>query len=108
MITATTLTGSSVGGAALNSTNLLTNLGAFTNTGAGGFALTNAQTLTVTGAVDAGTATLGLTTTGAGHTLTVATTGSGIGDGKHGDVGFVGRTGSLSTRDATVTGRRSI
>jgi hypothetical protein len=61
-ITAAALTGSSVGGTALNQPNLLTNLGPFTNAGAGGFSLTDGQTLNVTGAVDAGTGGLALTT----------------------------------------------
>jgi filamentous hemagglutinin family protein len=63
VITAASLTGGSVGGATLSQTNLLTNLGPFTNAGAGGFTLTDGQTLNVTGAVGAGTGGLMLTTT---------------------------------------------
>jgi hypothetical protein len=43
LITATTLTGSSGGGTTLNQINQLANLGTFTNTGAGGFALTDGR-----------------------------------------------------------------
>jgi filamentous hemagglutinin family protein len=80
LITAATLTGASVGGTTLNQTNLMTNLGPFANAGAGGFALTNGQTLNMTGAVDAGTGGLALTTTsgnlvvGAGLTAGTAAT----------------------------------
>jgi filamentous hemagglutinin family protein len=86
LIAAATLTGSSVGGATLNQTNLVTNLGAFTNTGAGGFTLTDGQTLNVTGAVGAGTGGLALTTTSgnlvvgaglsAGPTMTLTSAGT--------------------------------
>jgi filamentous hemagglutinin family protein len=63
LIAAATLTGNSTGGTALNRANLLANLGPFTNTGSGGFTLSDGQTLNVTGAVDAGTGGLALTTT---------------------------------------------
>src|SRR5207253_5300365 len=52
-ITANTLTGSSVGGLALNSANAISNLGQFDNTGSGDIQLTNAQALTVSGNVNA-------------------------------------------------------
>jgi filamentous hemagglutinin family protein len=70
-IDATTLTGSSAGGAALNGANLIGTLGAFTNSGAGGFALTDGEKLDVGGAVDAGTGNLALTTTGTGSNIGV-------------------------------------
>ncbi len=86
VITADTLTGSSVDGATLNEANLLTHLGAFSNTGTGDLALTNAQTLNVIGAVDAGTGALALTTTSgdlalaagltAGTTVTLTSAGT--------------------------------
>ena len=67
-----------MGGAALNQANLVANLGPYTNTGAGGFALTDGRTLNVTGAVDAGTGDLALTTTSGnlavGADLTAGTT----------------------------------
>ena len=85
-ITAATLTGNSRLGASLNQANLLTNLGPFTNAGAGGFALSDGQTLNVTGAVNAGTGGLALTTTSgnlvvgaglkAGTTVTLTSAGT--------------------------------
>ncbi len=62
VITANTLTGSSSGATRLQGANALTNLGAFTNT-AGNFYLTNAQTLTVDGTVNAGSKVMSLNTT---------------------------------------------
>ena len=85
LISAATLTGTSVGGTTLNQTNLLTNLGPFTDGGAGGFALTNGQTLNVTAAIGAGTGGLALTTTSgnlvlgaglAGTTVTLTSAGT--------------------------------
>ncbi len=61
VIEATTLTGSSVGDTTLDGANLIGTLGSFT---AAGFALTNAQSLAVFGAVDGGTSTSLTTTTG--------------------------------------------
>jgi filamentous hemagglutinin family protein len=68
-IDATKLRGSSVGGAAFNSANLIGTLGVFTNSGAGGIALTDGEKLVVGGTVNAGTGNLALTTTGAGSTI---------------------------------------
>ena len=64
-----TLSGSSVGGANFAGNNLIGKLGAFTNSGAGGFALVNDETLTVGGAVNAGTGNLSLTAMGAGSKM---------------------------------------
>jgi filamentous hemagglutinin family protein len=71
VITATTLTGSSSGATTLTSANQITDLGAFTNSAAGGFALTDGKTLTVNGAVNAGSGNLSLTTTGAGNNIVI-------------------------------------
>jgi filamentous hemagglutinin family protein len=71
LITAPMLTGSSSGGTSLSSANLITDLEAFSNTGTGGLSVTNAKALTVTGAVNSGSGALTLTTTGAGHSITV-------------------------------------
>jgi len=60
-ITATTLTGSSVGSTTLNGANLIGTLGSFT---AAGFNLTNAQALAVNGSVNGGASTALTTTTG--------------------------------------------
>ena len=68
-VDAAALSGSSVGGTTLNGANQIATLDAFTNTGAGGFALTDAGSLAVNGAVDAGTGDLALTTTGAGSDI---------------------------------------
>ena len=62
VITASTLTGSAVGGAALNGANRVGDLGTFSNTGAGSFSFTDAQALTVIGAVQS-SGSLTLTTT---------------------------------------------
>ncbi|MDB5481350.1 MAG: hypothetical protein JWO83_2403, partial [Caulobacteraceae bacterium] len=75
IITAFTVTGSSVGGATLTQANQFANIGAFTNTGVGNLSIAdaNATGLTVTGAVDAGAGnTLTLTTTTNGAPLTLA------------------------------------
>ena len=55
--------GGSAGGTTLNGANLVATLNAFTNTGAGGFALSDGEALTVNGAVNGGTGDLALTTT---------------------------------------------
>ncbi|HWU78023.1 MAG TPA: hypothetical protein VN043_16110, partial [Rhodanobacter sp.] len=61
VITADMLSGSSVGATALNGANRIGTLGGFT---AANFALTNAQALSVTGAVDGGASTALATTSG--------------------------------------------
>jgi hypothetical protein len=92
VITAATLTGSSVGGTTLNGANLVTSLGAFSDTGAGnatGFSLTDAQALSITGTLQstgqikltttggtASTLTLGGNMTAAGNTVTLTATGA--------------------------------
>jgi hypothetical protein len=68
IISATTLTGSSVGATALTAANLITDLGTFT---AAGLSLTDADDLTTTGTIDAGTHTIALTTTGSHHDIAV-------------------------------------
>ncbi len=70
-IDAATLTGSSMGGVTLNGDNLIGTLGAFSNTGSDGFALTDGETLAVGGAVNSGTGRLTLTTTGAGDNIAI-------------------------------------
>ena len=86
IITASTVTGSSVGGATLTEANLFANLGAFTNTGAGDLSITDAKAsgLTINAAVGIGTGTLTLTSSGAidqtAGTITAGTlTGSSVG-----------------------------
>ena len=73
VITATTLNGTSVGGASLTQGNLVTSLGAFTDIGDGstGIAFTNAQALGTTGTVSSATGPITLTTTGTGSNLTL-------------------------------------
>jgi hypothetical protein len=58
----------------LNAANVFTNLGAFTTGGNYAFSLTDAHDLTVTGAVNAGTGALTLTTTGSGNDIIVNNT----------------------------------
>ena len=53
-IDASSLTGSSVGSVTLNGANLVATLNAFTDTSTGGFALTDGETLTVGGVLNAG------------------------------------------------------
>ena len=65
------------GATTLNGANVFTNLGAFTTDGNNAFSLTDAHDLTVTGTVNAGTAGLTLTTTGAGDDLFVNSTLTG-------------------------------
>jgi filamentous hemagglutinin family protein len=62
-IDATALAGSSFGGTTLGGANEIADLDAFTNSGAGGIALTNGKTLRVDAAVDAGSGNLTLSTT---------------------------------------------
>jgi hypothetical protein len=71
VITAGTLTGKSSGGASFDDANAIAKLGAFTNAGAGGFSLSNAQSLSVGGALNAGTGDVELWMTGAGHNLSI-------------------------------------
>src|SRR5574337_658230 len=71
-ITADTVTGQSTGATALNGSNHIGTLGSFT---AANFALTNAQALTVTGAVDGGALTA-LTTPAASLAINGAVTGN--------------------------------
>src|SRR6185437_434763 len=59
-----TLSGTSTGGTTLDDTNRVANLGSFTNTGTGGFSLTDAEGLTITAAVAAGSDNLALHVTG--------------------------------------------
>ncbi len=69
-ITASTLTGSSHGAVTLSAANTIADMGAFT-TANNAFHLTDAHGLTLTGAVNAGTGNLALTTTGSRHNLVV-------------------------------------
>ncbi len=71
IIDATKLTGSSAGAVTLNGANVITDLEAFTTGGNNAFSLTDAHDLTTTGAVNAGTAGLTLTTTGSGHDIII-------------------------------------
>ena len=68
------MTGSSHGTVALTAANVITDLGAFTTNGNNAFALTDARDLTVTGAVNAGTGDLALTTTGSGSDIVLDNT----------------------------------
>ena len=95
VITAATLTGSSVGDTTLNDANLIANLGAFATSG-GNFALTNAQALTVTGTVDTD-ATPGTTNTATAGDLTLTTTGAS--DNLVLDANLIGHTVTLTSAD---------
>ena len=76
ILTAGTLTGSSVGNTTLNVTNVIANLGSFT-TDNGTLGLVDDATLTVNGAVDAGTGNVVIGTNGTGHNIVVDATLSG-------------------------------
>lgn len=73
-IVAGSIQGSSVGGATLTNANLIGSVGGFTNSGAGGFSLTDGEALTINGAINAGTGDLDLTTTGSGHGMSISQT----------------------------------
>lgn len=85
VITTSTLTGSSVGGASFNNTaNAIGTFGPFSDTANGNVTLADGQNLTVSGAVSLGAGTLTLTSTGTivgdTATITAATlTGSSVG-----------------------------
>jgi fibronectin-binding autotransporter adhesin len=109
VLTAGTLSGSSVGSTALGDVNLVSSLGNFT---AAGFSLTNGQALTVaTGdTVNGGTSTSLTTTTGdltingtVKGTTTTLTSAGAINEGAGGVVNATTLTGS-STGDTTLNG----
>jgi len=102
VINATTLTGSSHGTTTLNGANMVTNLGAFTTNGNNAFALTDAHDLTVTGAANAGTASLMLTTTGIASDIFVNSTLTG-GTVTLASGATIGETGGVITA-TTLTG----
>ena len=78
-IEAASFTGGAVGGASLGGANLIGSITGFTNSGAGGFALTDGEALALSGAIAAGSGALTLTTTGTGQGLSdgAALTGGG-------------------------------
>jgi hypothetical protein len=110
-IHATTLTGSSTGSTTLTGANQIGTLGSFT---AANFALTNAQGLVVTGAVDGGASTALKTTSGnlaingavKGTTTTLTSAGT-ISEGAGGAITAGTLTGS-STGATTLTGANRI
>ncbi|THD04853.1 beta strand repeat-containing protein, partial [Rhodanobacter lindaniclasticus] len=110
-IHATTLTGSSTGSTTLTGANQIGTLGSFT---AANFALTNAQGLVVTGAVDGGAGTTLKTTAGnlaingavKGATTTLTSAGA-ISEGAGGAITAGTLTGS-STGATTLTGTNRI
>jgi filamentous hemagglutinin family protein len=73
-VSAATLTGSSKGATSLTAANVITNLSTFTTGGNYALSLTDAHALAVTGAVTTGSGALTLTTTGAGHGITITKT----------------------------------
>ena len=110
-IHATTLTGSSVGSTTLNGANRIGTLGSFT---AAGFALTNAQALAVTGAVDGGASTSLKTTSGdlaingsVKGTTTTLTSAGAITEGAAGSITAGTLTGS-SAGATTLNGTNRI
>jgi hypothetical protein len=106
VVTAAVLIGNSVGGATLTDGNLVTSVGAFTDTGAGstGIALTNAQTLDTTGTVSSASGPITLTTTGAGSNLSLGAAVTAVGNTVALDsAGTIGQTGGVITA-ATLTG----
>ncbi|MGB5939775.1 MAG: filamentous hemagglutinin N-terminal domain-containing protein [Rhodanobacter sp.] len=102
-ITATTLSGQSAGATALNGSNRVGTLGSFTATG---FALTNAQALTVGGPVNGGASTALTTTAGdlaingavSGTTTTLKSAGA-ISEGASGSI----TAGTLSGQSGGAT-----
>ncbi|WP_449426150.1 beta strand repeat-containing protein, partial [Rhodanobacter lindaniclasticus] len=111
VITAGTLTGSSTGATTLNGANKVGTLGSFT---ASNFALTNAQTLAVTGPVDGGASTALKTTTGdlaingaVSGTTTTLTSAGAISEGTGGTMTAGTLTGS-SAGATTLNGSNHI
>jgi hypothetical protein len=110
-ITAGTLTGSSVGGASFNDrSNAIATFGAFADTAGGNVTLADGRNLTVTGAVNVGTGTLTLVSTGTiagnGATITAATlTGSSVGGASFNDASnAIGTLGPFAdTANGAVT-----
>ncbi|HEX5280064.1 MAG TPA: hypothetical protein VFW28_08290 [Micropepsaceae bacterium] len=109
IITTGTLTGSSAGGTTLNDANRIGSLGKFDNTGSGDIAVSDAQSLTVSGAIggtvgDTGNVTL--TTTGTGSNLTL---GAGVTTAASQSLtlsaaGNINQTGGIVT-SGTLTGQ---
>ncbi len=77
-IAARLLAGSSVGGASLNGTNLITHVGAFANTGLGGFTLVDGTHLTVQGAVSGDQGDTDITLTSGALRLTGNVSGADV------------------------------
>ncbi len=105
VITAGWLRGSSDGGASFDDANEIGALGAFANTGSGGFALTDGETLKVNGAIGAGTGDLSLTTTGAGSSIAInraITAGGTVTLTSAGSISQSAALGSITA--ATLTG----
>ena len=101
IITTSTLTGSSTGGASLTDANLFDTLAGFTNSGAGSVSITDAQAsgLTVTGVVDSGAGNT-LTLTTAGGPLTLAANLTAVG----GTVDLVSAGSLIQTAGVVTTG----
>jgi filamentous hemagglutinin family protein len=100
-ITATTLTGTSSGGTSLTGSNKIAQLGPFSNTGPGNIALTDAQTLNITGPVNAGTGDLTFNVTGG---LGIAAGVSAGGTVSLGVSGVIAETGAGAVSANTLTG----
>ncbi|WEN14473.1 filamentous hemagglutinin N-terminal domain-containing protein [Rhodanobacter sp. AS-Z3] len=111
VITAGTLSGSSVGSTALNEANQIGTLGNFT---AANFALTNAQSLAVNGPVDGGASTALTTTTGdlaingaVNGTTTTLTSAGAINEGAGGVI-TAGTLAGSSVGSTTLNGANQI
>jgi hypothetical protein len=94
-ISARMLAGSSVGGSTLSGTNLITNLGAFANTGLGGFTLVDGTHLTVDGLVSGGSGDTDITLTSGALRLT--------GDVSGADVTLISETGLVDQISGSIT-----
>lgn len=93
VINTVSLTGSSAGLVTLNGANNIANLAAFSS--GNGLLLNDAQSLTVSGAVTTGAGALVLSTTGAGHNMTVnAAIGSTAHSVKLTSAGYITQSGS--------------
>jgi hypothetical protein len=106
VITAASLTGTSVGGANLPGQNLVPTLGAFSDTGADstGIAFTDAQALGTSGTVSSVSGPVTLTTTGGGSNLTLGAAVTAAGNTVTLDsAGTIDQTAGMITA-ATLTG----
>lgn len=100
-IYATTLTGSSAGGASLGHSNMIGTLSSFTNTGAGGFALTDDEALTVAGPFASGSGNVTLKSADGGIAIDTALSATTI---TLSATGLVTQSAAITATDLDLVG----